>query len=120
VAGCAQGSGATNPLSFHSSMRARPDIFDYRSLYSFQGGGDGETPSGALLEVAGPTDITLYGTTVDGGRYNKGTVFASDISGDERTIYSFSGTAGDGRDPVGDLVAINGVLYGTTISGGGA
>jgi uncharacterized repeat protein (TIGR03803 family) len=46
-----------------------------------------------------------------------GTVFSLAASGEERTIYKFKGGS-DGDDP-NPLVAVNGVLYGTTVAGGG-
>jgi uncharacterized repeat protein (TIGR03803 family) len=59
----------------------------------------------------------LYGTTLAGGKYGHGTVFAVTAAGEERVLHSFGG-AGDGASPLAALVDVNGVLYGTTYIGG--
>lgn len=89
-------------------------------LYSFKGGSaDGANPSGALLNVHG----TLYGTTVSGGSSSCGgggcgTVFSITTSGKEVMLYSFKGGKTDGQSPNGDLVNVDGKLYGMTNAGG--
>ncbi len=88
-------------------------------VYSFRGGGDGELPQAALLNVGG----LLYGTTAyggqgDHGRCGCGTVFVVDpATGVERVIHSFQGGS-DGAEPVASLIDVAGTLYGTTTSGG--
>ena len=86
-----------------------------RVIYSFKGGSDGETPATTLVDARGE----LYGTTVYGGTASQsnGTVFAVSRSGVERVVYRFQGGS-DGATPYGNLVAINGTLYGTTYFGG--
>jgi uncharacterized repeat protein (TIGR03803 family) len=97
-----------------------------KSIYNFKGGAhkDGARPNGDLLLVGS----TLYGTTAAGGDESGvcgdnpdgqgcGTVFAIDKSGNERVIYRFKGGS-DGMDPKAGLVSDNGLLYGTTYSGG--
>ena len=80
------------------------------TLYTFQGGVDGQQPNGSLVDVNG----TLYGTTQSGGSAGYGTVFSVDIkSGHKQTVHSFQG-GGDGATPTGGLTDVNGVLYGTT------
>jgi uncharacterized repeat protein (TIGR03803 family) len=85
-------------------------------LYSFKGAPDGQQPLGNLLALNG----LLYGTTGAGGEKNLGTVFAFDpATGAESVVYSFKGQdAGDGAYPSATLVALDGVLYGTTNQGG--
>src|SRR5262249_340566 len=65
----------------------------------------------------------LYGTTLDGGIYDDGTVFAFDpAAGAETVLYSFCLKGEyclDGTRPGGSLIEVHGKLYGTT-SGGGA
>lgn len=95
----------------------------YRSLYSF--GRDGKSGDGnravAPLVAVGNR---LYGTTQYGGITNShcdlgcGTVFAVSESGSESVLYRFKGGS-DGAQPLGELIAVNGKLIGTT-SGGGA
>lgn len=46
-------------------------------------------------------------------------MFALSLSGIETVLYRFKGYPHDGGDPIGPLLAVNGVLYGTTWFGGG-
>ena len=71
----------------------------------------------------------LYGTTVEGGNTTSpctylgscGTVFKVDATGKETVLYRFTGTGGDGANPMAGLVLdAQGNLYGTTYSGGDA
>lgn len=75
------------------------------------------TSPGKLLQG---TDGFLYGTSVDGGYLNRGTLFRIAKDGSEFTIVKrFGATDTDGRDPTTSLVeGKNGYLYGTTASGG--
>ncbi len=85
-------------------------------LYSFgKEVRDGVYPEAALLDVGG----TLYGTTSQGGKYGRGTVFIISTTGKERVLYSF-GASGyhDGTDPSSALIDAGGTLYGTTEKGG--
>jgi uncharacterized repeat protein (TIGR03803 family) len=87
-------------------------------LHSFGGKpDDGAYPVAGLLNVKG----TLYGTTEKGGAHCRptrgcGTVFAVTTSGKETVLYSFKGS-GDGRNPIGGLISVDGMLYGTTRRG---
>src|SRR6516225_9960806 len=85
-------------------------------LYSFSGGPDGGYPyAGLILDAAG----NLYGTADAGGAHNYGVVFEVPAGGAEGVLYSFTGTGGDGADPLAGLVRdAAGNLYGTTASGG--
>ncbi len=74
---------------------------------------DGSSPQAALIAVNG----MLYGTTSDGGAYQKGTIFRVTPSGKERVVYSFMGQPG-GAHPDAALTYMDGVLYGTTPDGG--
>jgi uncharacterized repeat protein (TIGR03803 family) len=87
-----------------------------RVLHSFGNGTDGgyPGPGGGLIEANG----TLYGTTLEGGAYGRGIVFAIAISGNnERVLHSF-GNGSDGQAPSSKLIEANGTLYGTTEGGG--
>ncbi|MFY9719955.1 MAG: choice-of-anchor tandem repeat GloVer-containing protein, partial [Candidatus Cybelea sp.] len=79
---------------------------------------DGLFPVADLVAVKG----VLYGTTEEGGSNNEGTVFSITPSGTEKVLHSFGGSASsgspDGAEPVGGLIYVNGLLYGTTASGG--
>jgi uncharacterized repeat protein (TIGR03803 family) len=60
----------------------------------------------------------LYGTTLGGGTGEFGTAFELDPeSGKETALHNFTGGA-DGGLPYGSLLALHGVLYGTTYQGG--
>ena len=92
-----------------------------RVLYSFKGISgathDGAEPRTSLIDVNG----VLYGTTSGGGTSGwcgeGGTVFAFDpVSRHERVLYRFR-CGKDGNTP-GDLIAVNGKFYGTTVVGG--
>jgi len=98
-------------------------------LHPFRGGADGEFPLAGLVAVNG----VLYGTTMSGGRLEGGpnqclpntgtggescgTIFKINVFGDERVIYRFRGYP-DGANPEAGLVAVRGILYGTTTWGG--
>ena len=75
-------------------------------LYSFTGGTDGSTPVAGLVQDA---QGNLYSTTYEGGGTGCGgsgcgTVFKLDTSGKETVLYSFTGTGGDGANPLAGLV----------------
>lgn len=93
-----------------------------RIIYSFKGGTDGATPIlGTLLVANG----RLYGTTSAGGdskchiqnSVGCGVVFSVTTSGTENVLQRFTGQP-HGASPVGPLIDVNGVFYGTTAFGG--
>ncbi len=82
--------------------------------------GDGEEPSGSLLDDAG----NGYGTTFYGGTVNStctfgcGVVARGDTNGTYSVIYSFTGAA-DGFNPAGPLTKDrSGNIYGAASNGG--
>jgi uncharacterized repeat protein (TIGR03803 family) len=86
-------------------------------IHSF-GNGDGEYPATDLvMDAAG----NLYGTTVQGGGLNSGTVFALTPAGagwTEKVLYSFT-SGQDGSQPYnGVTLDAQGNLYGTAVTGG--
>jgi uncharacterized repeat protein (TIGR03803 family) len=89
-------------------------------VYDFAGSPlDGAGPYAGLSEDASGN---LYGTTLYGGQYGAGTVFALRPNGSggfvESVVYSFGGGA-DGGTPYGGVIAgSGGTLYGTTTFGG--
>jgi len=98
----------------------------YAVLKSFSGNpqniylpSDGAMPYAGLLFDNG----NLYGTTEGGGTLGYGTVFSISTNGSNYTVLkSFPGNGTgsnyDGMLPVSGLVCHNGILYGTTQSGG--
>lgn len=87
-----------------------------RVLYSFDDSGAG----GGYFPAAGLTNIgrILYGTTSSGGSSDDGTVFQISTDGSYTQLHSFSGSPTDGAEPYASLIDVDGILYGTTHSGG--
>jgi uncharacterized repeat protein (TIGR03803 family) len=92
----------------------------FRLLYSF-GGPTDEPQSGLTFHNSG----RLFGTTENGGEFKQGSVFElappATVGGawTENTLFSFYGVAGDGRNPVANVIFDKaGDLYGTTLYGG--
>jgi uncharacterized repeat protein (TIGR03803 family) len=84
------------------------------TLYSFTGGGDGGHPAADLIQAS---DGNFYGTTIDGGADNDGTVFRWAPGGALVTLAAFDGY--NGANPTTPLVqGTDGNLYGTTPNGG--
>jgi uncharacterized repeat protein (TIGR03803 family) len=94
---------------------------DFKVIYKFHGGTDGDGPLAGLVADA---NGNLYGTTEGGGDtdcdsgWGCGTVFKVDANGNERILYRFTG-APDGEEPMAGLtIDSDGNLYGTTYTGG--
>ena len=90
---------------------------NYSVLYSFQcEPSDGAYPYGNLIaDSAG----NLYGTTINGGSLNFGTVFELSAGGTETILHNFLGSPVDGAWPYAGLVRDDlGNFYGTTYYGG--
>jgi uncharacterized repeat protein (TIGR03803 family) len=115
--GCGAGSSAATPFSVQPGALHQLGSRAYQTIYTFPYCRKGPRgPSGEFTAIAG----VFYGTTDFGGHgfcYD-GTLFSLTPSGEERTIFKFNGN-GDGHNPNGPLVALDGVLYGTTSGGGG-
>lgn len=90
---------------------------DYGVLHHFDNAtGDGANP---LAGVTVGSDGALYGTASRGGDYGLGTVYRLAPDGSEfAVLHSFGEEAEDGTQPRCKLLARDGVLYGTTSSGG--
>ena len=87
----------------------------FTTLYGFgTNAGDGEYPECGLVQGA---DGNFYGTTVNGGASNDGTVFKVTPSGTLTTLYTFAGTDG-GLPQASLIVGADGNFYGTTGIGG--
>jgi uncharacterized repeat protein (TIGR03803 family) len=79
---------------------------------------DGSNPRGGLVEDAAGN---LFGTTVEGGGNEGGTVFEVDNTGRQTVLYSFCSLyqCADGKVPLAGLIEdAGGNLYGTTAIGG--
>jgi uncharacterized repeat protein (TIGR03803 family) len=87
-------------------------------LHDFTGGADGAHPQD---DIAVDSGGRVFGTTLIGGAHNAGVVFQltpSHGSYDFRILHNFAGSP-DGANPVAAVIDVgNGVLFGTTTSGG--
>lgn len=118
---CAAMAGCTSSMVPVNSTTARgpnaPSALHrgFQVLYRFHLR-DGNFPEAGLIALNG----TLYGTTISGGNYGMGTIYA--VTGSqvvERVIYSFPGYHfHGGAAPAAPLLAIDGALFGTTYGGG--
>ncbi len=109
--GCASADGAYNRGVV---FKLTPSNGAYTVLHSFNGT-DGAYPLrvSILLDSQG----NLYGTTEEGGAYNKGVVFKLTPNGAYTILHSFDGT--DGWEPSSGLTMDSqGNLYGITEVGG--
>jgi uncharacterized repeat protein (TIGR03803 family) len=100
-----------------SVFRISPAVKE-KMLHGFQlATADGVFPSGpVVIDAQG----NLFGTTMDGGKRGKGTVYKIARDGSETLLHIFTGHA-DGSVPSGALLLdADGTLYGTTVHGGGA
>lgn len=85
-------------------------------IYSFSGGSDGGY---ADTELVRDSAGNLYGTSVQGGTYNSGTVFQVSPAGVHTVLYSFKGGRDGGEPYKGVTLGPDGSLYGTAVAGGG-
>jgi uncharacterized repeat protein (TIGR03803 family) len=114
LVGC---GGSQPPIGPPGAMPQSRANTGYTILYSF-----GKRYSGGLEPKAGLIDVKglLYGTTFAGGSTacvgGCGVVFTITPSGKEKVLYRFGGN--DGANPSASLIAVKGLLYGTTEYGG--
>src|ERR1035441_1089833 len=86
----------------------------FKILYNFTYGSDGERPQSGLV-LSGNT---LYGTTVEGGTNDSGTMFAINTDGSAfTTLYRFTGDT-NGASPEAGLILSGNTLYGTAPNAG--
>jgi uncharacterized repeat protein (TIGR03803 family) len=115
--GTTDGEGFLNGAPVAGTIFAiNTDGTGFTNLYTFGGINDGGNPEASLV-LSGNT---LYGTTLTGGSFNEGTVFAINTNGTSYTnLYSFSFTNSDGALPQASLILSGNTLYGTASEGGG-
>jgi uncharacterized repeat protein (TIGR03803 family) len=90
------------------------------TVYNFcaqSGCPDGQFPFAALAQG---NDGNCYGTTLNGGTQNNGTIFKFALQGVLTTLYSFcaKSNCADGSSPSQVLPGSDGNFYGTTLTGG--
>jgi|HubBroStandDraft_1064217.scaffolds.fasta_scaffold334748_2 uncharacterized repeat protein (TIGR03803 family) len=91
------------------TKNAVPPAVTFTTLYSFDFS-DGYEPESPIVQAA---NGQLYGTTLQGGPSELGSVFGLATAGALSFDYSFDGT--DGGEPIAGLLqATDGNLYGTT------
>jgi uncharacterized repeat protein (TIGR03803 family) len=110
-----------------SFARQRRASANYTSLYSFKGGKDGANAEPVLIDATG----SLFGTTFAGGgptcvghdddNAGCGTIFAVGTTGKNyKVLHRFPSNGKQGAYPIFGVIDANGILYGTTIYGGGS
>jgi len=88
----------------------------YANLYNFGSMTNDGAFSYAYLT---PIGSTLYGTTVSGGSFSNGTIFAIRANGASYTnLYNFGSVTNDGTKPYAGLASVGSMLFGTTPYGG--
>ncbi|HEY4114463.1 MAG TPA: choice-of-anchor tandem repeat GloVer-containing protein [Rhizomicrobium sp.] len=110
-------SGGSYSWGFAFRVKERRGAWKGAPIFSFDLS-NGAHPAGPL--TFDKTTGTIYGTTLVGGTYNRGTVFSLAPEGtgwNENVLYSFTGDV-DGADPEGQLSidSDTGALYGTASS----
>jgi uncharacterized repeat protein (TIGR03803 family) len=86
---------------------------NFTAIYGFTGGNDGGYPAAGVIQGS---DGNLYGTTLELGAGDYGTVFKLTTNGTLTTLHSFSG--GDGAYLLGGVIqGTDGNLYGCTYEG---
>ncbi len=84
-------------------------------LHSFAGSSDGSSPIAQLTYSHGE----LYGTAIQGGQFNLGTIYKVDAkTGAETTLHTFTGSKVDGAASSSSLYLHKGIFYGTAGIGG--
>ena len=110
--GTAQLGGLNN---YGTIFRTDPATGKTTTVSPFSGGTDGLYPESELTQAA---DGNFYGTTINGGAANAGTIFQVTPGGVRTTIYAFKNTT-DGNTPLRGVVpGRDGFLYGVAVKGG--
>jgi uncharacterized repeat protein (TIGR03803 family) len=116
---CPGADGNFHGVTYQGGASGRGSVFtmtpagQLTTIYSFTGGTDGGFPRGNLIQGV---DGNFYGTTLQGGAFNDGTVFKITANGLLSTLFSFNGTNG-GFPAAGLLQDEDGDLYGATSGG---
>ncbi len=100
-------------------FKLTPPTYDETTLFTFTNGAAGAFANDLTIQFLANGAPVLYGNTRQGGSNNAGTVFKFDPgTGTLTTLHTFTGGA-DGAYPFGPVVLdANGVIYGTTATGG--
>jgi uncharacterized repeat protein (TIGR03803 family) len=113
--GTSEAGGSTNAGAVFS-LRANGD--DAQLLFSF---GEGTNTARLPSVLCEANDGFLYGTTMQGGNFNAGTIFRIGKNGSNFSVLRHLGATGDPRAPRSGLILDTaGWLYGTSFGGGTA
>lgn len=110
--------GSNNGSKVFKLIRGPSGSWSEQVLHDFDGNGDGQFAEAGLTIGSGNV---LYGTTLAGGEWNLGVVFAIPLNTipQETVIHSFFPGVAAGANPLSTyLQEIDGSLYGTTEAGG--
>jgi uncharacterized repeat protein (TIGR03803 family) len=106
----AEGGASSSGVVFELDTTGKETV-----LHSFSGGKDGAFPLAGLVR---DSSGNLYGTALEGGISENGTVFKVSKAGKFTLLHAFKSRS-DGQFPHGGLVRDStGTLYGTTLQGG--
>ncbi|HEY6327065.1 MAG TPA: choice-of-anchor tandem repeat GloVer-containing protein [Candidatus Cybelea sp.] len=121
LAGLVDVNGVLVGTTENGGVRDKGTIFELGAsgesvLHSFGGAPyDGGHPTAGLIRYKS----TLYGTTRAGGKVAAGgTLYKVLPYGQDLMLHAFGVSHGDGANPAGPLVVLNGELFGTTLHGG--
>lgn len=116
------GIPAEGNISIGTAFRINTDGTGYTVLRRFSADSgvtmtftNGSMPHASLALANG----VLYGTTIQGGNQNFGTVFKLNVDGSGFAVLKHFARS-DGSDPEGPVTVVGNVLYGTTAYGGSA
>jgi uncharacterized protein (TIGR03437 family) len=110
------GTTANGGTNFYGTVFRLTPAGALTILYNFGSTAtDGLVPRAGLVQA---TDGNLYGSTLEGGTKNAGTIFRMTLPGTLTIVHNFAGFGIDGAFPAAELVqAVDGNLYGTTNGG---
>ena len=122
IASLVEAGGILYGTTKNGGRRNRGTVFEITPngvehvMHSFIGApSDGGHPPAGLILVGSE----LYGVTGSGGENaGGGSVFKIGLFGQIKLLHSFKVERGDGANPNGSLVYLNGIFYGTTLHGG--
>lgn len=102
-------------LNHGTIFRFSPLTGDFASLYTFGAAPDGYHPYGSFMEAS---NGKFYCTTLEGGEHDAGTIVEFDpVTNLATVVFSFDGDL-NGGFPSGDLIEVNGRLYGLAANQG--
>ena len=107
--------GMTSSAMYYGNLFSYNPATGQDSVRFYFNGTNGETPYGSLIQAS---DGLLYGMTSAGGSYTDGVLFSfNPVTGYDSVLVNFNDT--NGNLPIGTLTqAADGLLYGTTNTGG--